>query len=170
MSRSAARGASKRGSSYVPSRSAGADAYTRKRKSRKRKVVLRGVLIGILCVLLAGGGALAMYIGGINNQLTMGLDSSTKELLADSVQYDDPFYMLLLGVDKSQERMDSAEYGEADSNYRSDSCNKEKIHNLRYGYQIRFDKATHKYEGPVCSVRQHIGSAIRVVVAPLLEI
>lgn len=56
------------------------------------------------------------------------------------------------------------------SNYRSDSCNKEKIHNLRYGYQIRFDKATHKYEGPVCSVRQHIGSAIRVVVAPLLEI
>ncbi|WP_418827445.1 LCP family protein [Paratractidigestivibacter sp.] len=121
VSRSAARGASKRGSSYVPSRSAGADAYTRKRKSRKRKVVLRGVLIGILCVLLAGGGALAMYIGGINNQLTMGLDSSTKELLADSVQYDDPFYMLLLGVDKSQERMDSAEYGEADSNYRSDS-------------------------------------------------
>ena len=86
MSRGAARGASKRGSSYVPSRSAGADAYTRKRKSRKRKVVLRGVLIGILCVLLAGGGALAMYIGGINNQLTMGLDKSTKELLADSVQ------------------------------------------------------------------------------------
>ena len=121
MSRGAARGASRRGSSYVPSRSAGADAYTRKRKSRKRKVVLRGVLIGILCVLLAGGGALAMYIGGINNQLTMGLDKSTKELLADSVQYDDPFYMLLLGVDKSQERMGSAEYGEADSNYRSDS-------------------------------------------------
>ena len=33
------------------------------------------------------------------------------------------------------------------SNYRSDSYNKEKIHNLRYGYQIWFDKATHKYEG-----------------------
>lgn len=117
----ASRGKAEPGSSYVPSRSAGAEAYTRKRKNRKRKIVVRGVLISLLCVLLAGGGALAMYIGGINNQLTSGLDKNTKELLADSVQYDDPFYMLLLGVDKSQERMESSEYGADESNYRADS-------------------------------------------------
>ena len=117
----AGRGKAEPGSSYVPSRSAGAEAYTRKRKNRKRKIVVRGVLISLLCVLLAGGGALAMYIGGINNQLTSGLDKNTKELLADSVQYDDPFYMLLLGVDKSQERMESSEYGADESNYRADS-------------------------------------------------
>lgn len=109
------------GSSYTPSRADGASTYSRKRQSRKRRVVLRGVLIGILCVVLAGGTALAAYLMNINNQLTSGLDQETKDLLADSVQYDDPFYMLLLGVDKSQERMESDEYGEADSNYRSDT-------------------------------------------------
>ena len=109
------------GSSYTPSRAAGASSYSRKRQSRQRKIVLRGVLIGLLCVVLAGGTALAAYLMNINNQLSSGLDQQTKDLLADSVQYDDPFYMLLLGVDKSQERMESEEYGEADSNYRADS-------------------------------------------------
>lgn len=82
---------------------------------------MRGVLIGILCVFVAAGVAVAMYLGDINNRLTSGLDSQTRELLADSIQYDDPFYMLLLGVDKSQERMESEEYGPDDSNFRADS-------------------------------------------------
>ena len=114
-------GAGSSSSSYTPSRSDGASSYARKRQKRRHKVVLRGVLIGILCVLLAGGSALAMYLGNINNQLTSGLDQETKDLLADSIQYDDPFYMLLLGVDKSEERMNSSEYGQSESNYRSDT-------------------------------------------------
>ena len=115
------RGGSSSGSSYTPSRSAGASSYARKRQSRNRKVVLRGVLIGILCVVLAGGTAVAAYLMNINTQLSSGLDQETKDLLADSVQYDDPFYMLLLGVDKSEERMESDEYGADESNYRSDT-------------------------------------------------
>lgn len=115
------RGGSSSGSSYTPSRSAGASSYARKRQSRNRKVILRGVLIGILCVVLAGGTAVAAYLMNINTQLSSGLDQETKDLLADSVQYDDPFYMLLLGVDKSEERMESDEYGADESNYRSDT-------------------------------------------------
>ncbi len=114
-------GAGSSSRSYTPSRSDGASSYSRKRQKRRHKVVLRGVLIGILCVLLAGGTALAMYLNNINSQLTSGLDQETKDLLADSIQYDDPFYMLLLGVDKSEERMNSSEYGQSESNYRSDS-------------------------------------------------
>ncbi len=38
-----------------------------------------------------------------------------------NVQADDPFYMLLLGVDKSEQRAESAEYGQDSSNYRTDS-------------------------------------------------
>lgn len=118
---SVSRGGASSGSSYTPSRAAGTSSYARKRQSRKRKVVLRGVLIGLLCVVLAGGTAVAAYLMNINNKLTSGLDSETKELLADSVQYDDPFYMLLLGVDKSEDRVNSAEYGADESNYRSDT-------------------------------------------------
>ncbi|WP_321971503.1 LCP family protein [Paratractidigestivibacter sp.] len=109
------------GASCVPTRAAGAASYARKRQARTRKLVIRGVLIGLLCVVLAGGSAVAMYLANINSRLTSGLDQSTKDLLADSVQYDDPFYMLLLGVDKSVERTESEEYGADDSNFRADS-------------------------------------------------
>ena len=105
----------------APSRADGVQSYTRKRQNRTRKRVVRGVLIGLLCVLLAAGGAVAMYMGDINSRLTSGLDKQTRELLSDSVQLDNPFYMLLMGVDKSEDRVNSAEYGADESNYRADS-------------------------------------------------
>ncbi len=110
-----------RAASPSHSRSAGAEAYTKKRKTRNRKVAARGVVIGVLVVLLAAGSAVAMYMNSISTKLTEGLDQETKSMLSESIQYDDPFYMLLLGVDKSEERMNSDEYGSSDSNFRSDS-------------------------------------------------
>lgn len=109
------------GTSYSRSRAAGVSSYARKRQGRTRKKVLRGVLVGILCVFIGAGIAVAAYLGDINSRLTGDLDDSTRDLLSDTIQYDDPFYMLLLGVDKSEERVNSDEYGADESNYRADS-------------------------------------------------
>ncbi len=109
----------------VPTRSAGAGAYTERRKKKSRSTILRTVLIVLAVVLIGGGTAAALYINDISARLTSGLNteqsSALREVLSDDVSLDDPFYMLLLGVDKSQERVESDEFGSSDSDYRSDT-------------------------------------------------
>lgn len=111
--------------SQVPTRSAGAAAYTERRKKKSRSTILRTVLIVLAVVLIGGGTAAALYINDISARLTSGLNSeqssALREVLSDDVSLDDPFYMLLLGVDKSQARMESDEFGSSDSDYRSDT-------------------------------------------------
>ena len=73
--------------------------YTKKRKSKKRKKIVLAVCIALLVVVLGGVGAAFAYINTINAG--------------------DPFYMLLMGTDGSEERSESAEY--AGDQFRSDS-------------------------------------------------
>jgi len=76
------------------------------------------VLIALVIVIAAAGTAVALYMNDINSRLSAGIDSSLKDQLV-TVQYDDPFYMLLLGVDEDDERDDS--WGSSQANYRSDT-------------------------------------------------
>ena len=101
------------------SRADAVDRYSsaRKRKSRFKK--LRVVLIVILVLILGVGGAAFAYIADINARVS-DVDSSIRSSLTQ-VEDGEPFYMLLLGVDKSQDRVNSDEYGAEESAYRSDS-------------------------------------------------
>ncbi len=109
----------------APTRAEGAASYADRRRKKSRGFVLRTVLIVLAVVLIGAGTAVAFYINDISARLTSGLDteqsSALREVLSDDVSLDDPFYMLLLGVDKSQERVESGEFGESDANYRSDT-------------------------------------------------
>ncbi|MDO4590572.1 MAG: LCP family protein [Slackia sp.] len=90
-------------------------ARARKRKNRKKKALV--AVLSVLVALLVGvGGALAAYVGVINGKLTGHVAQELKGVLAEPVKASDPFYVLLMGVDKSQERV--AEYGDS---FRSDS-------------------------------------------------
>ena len=105
------------------SRSDGVAVYTQRRNKKKRGFALRVTLITLLVVLVGAGTAFAFYLNNINSRLTSGLSdddsSALREQLVD-VSPQEPFYMLLLGVDKSEERV-NGEYGSSDSAYRSDT-------------------------------------------------
>ena len=104
-------------SSY--SRRATQDDYlrTRAKKKRRKKIVVG--IVAVLAALTIGVGAAAFaYIGVLNGKLTGNVGEDLKGVLADSTAPTDPFYILLMGVDKSQERADSGEFGD---NFRSDS-------------------------------------------------
>ena len=74
----------------------------------------------IVVVLLGGVGAAWAYINSIDNRLSEGVDSNLLSNLSEA-ESGEPFYMLLLGVDKDEGRAESSEYGENYSAYRSDS-------------------------------------------------
>lgn len=92
--------------------------YSKIRKSRKRKRRLVAVLIGVLTVLLLGVGSAFAYINYLNNQMNDGLTQDLLSALVPTDSSSDPFYMLLLGVDKSEDRDAS---GEFDGSYRCDT-------------------------------------------------
>ncbi len=94
------------------------DAIRSVRKRRKRKKVLTIVAVSLLVVLLVGAGAAFALVTKISSNLTDGLDSSLFDVLTPTDTPEDPFYMLLLGVDGSLERDESGEFG---GSYRSDS-------------------------------------------------
>ncbi|MDO4443219.1 MAG: LCP family protein [Slackia sp.] len=79
-----------------------------------------GALIAVFAALVIGVGAAAFaYVGVLNGKLTGDIGADLKGVLADAKAPTEPFYVLLMGVDKSQARAESAEY-EGD-NFRSDS-------------------------------------------------
>lgn len=105
---------------HAASRADGVDYYVSKRKRAKRgHHVLRIVVISLVAVLAAAGTAFAWYINNINGKLSKGLDSNLLSQLVAPAKTDDPFYMLLLGVDQDDERTE--EWGADQSNYRTDS-------------------------------------------------
>lgn len=101
------------------SRDRAADRYTAKHQKRKRRSIVKGVLITLCVCLACGGVALALYLGGIQARLSSGVDSSLLSSLSRTT-VTEPFYMLLLGTDKSAEREESG-MGTSNSDYRSDS-------------------------------------------------
>ena len=105
------------------SREGSLDRYASTRSKRKRRRGLR-VFLGILlaCVLGMGGVALA-YMNNISSKLNAGVDSALRGNLKET-KGGDPFYVLLMGVDKSQSRTQGAEsslYGNSDADFRADS-------------------------------------------------
>ena len=94
--------------------------YARARAKKKRRNNVLGVALAALAALVSGAGAAALaYVGVLNGKLTGDVGADLKGVLADAKAPTEPFYILLMGVDKSQERAESAEY-EGD-NFRSDS-------------------------------------------------
>ncbi len=127
--------------SYAPAQ--GASAYSREnahmryangkgKKGTTRRKVLIGAGIAAGVVVVGGVAAAATFVGSIGNRLNAGVDDNTRAVLQDQQvaaqelvsNWTDtsPFYMLLLGVDSNEERLeDTDEYGSDQSNYRSDT-------------------------------------------------
>lgn len=61
-----------------------------------------------LVVVLGGVGAAFAYINTINANLNEGVDDDLRDALVDTKYAGDPFYMLLMGTDGSEERSESA--------------------------------------------------------------
>lgn len=89
----------------------------KQKKRRKRRVGLTIAAV-FLVVILAGAGVAFAFISGIDRNLQDGLDDDLLATLTASDSPSEPFYMLLIGVDKSEEREESDIYGGA---YRTDS-------------------------------------------------
>ena len=94
--------------------------YIGERQQRQRKKTTKIAVIAIIAVVVCGiiVGALA-YASSLNSRITTKDENLLSSLKANSP--DEPFYMLLLGVDKGEERLEDEEYGRDDSNYRADT-------------------------------------------------
>ena len=98
------------------------NAYEDKPRKRGFRPIY-AVIIAVILLIVGAGTAAALYVSHINTKLA---EKVTPELKQELVQKEpgDPFYLLLLGIDKDQSRWegdDSADYGADNSNYRSDS-------------------------------------------------
>lgn len=87
------------------------------KKRRKRKKILTVIACSFLAVLLTAGVAVGVYFGKISSNLNSGVDKALLDALVSTDTPSDPFYVLLMGVDRSEDRVKGG-FGEA---YRSDS-------------------------------------------------
>lgn len=99
-------------------RAEGAATYAARRRRGRGHKVLRGVLITLVVLLVGAGSAFAFYLMDINGRLSNGVTDALRNQLV-AVEAQDPFYMLLLGVDKSDDR--ASEWGSSTANFRSDT-------------------------------------------------
>ena len=106
------------------SRLQGASRYTNARIGRTARTVARVTFISLLAALAVVAAIAIPYILHINSQLQNEeriTDEVRDALITESSEPGDPFYMLLMGIDRDEDRMSGTEYGADDSNYRSDS-------------------------------------------------
>ena len=103
---------------HASSRSEGAERYVAQRKEKSHSKVARrvGIVFGLIIALVVG--AVAWFTLDVNGRLAQGLDQNLRNVLAD-INPDEPFYMLLLGVDKDNIRTDA--WGDDQSNFRADT-------------------------------------------------
>ncbi len=104
------------------SRSEGPGYYIELREEEqadKRKKITRNVLI-IISVILAVGIGIGAYIFSNLPQFSTITDKSLSSALTQEAP-GDPFYMLLLGIDKSEARASTVANGEDYHNYRADT-------------------------------------------------
>ena len=102
------------------SREDAAGLYAERRRRRSRSKGLKVLALVVVCVVALGAVGAWAYLSNIEGRLNSGVDQKLRGTLT-TTEAGDPFYMLLLGVDKSEERAGSAEYGQDSSNYRTDS-------------------------------------------------
>lgn len=86
----------------------------KKQQSKKRKKIILGVVIGVLALMLIAGVAVAAFLGNISKNMNEGMSN----IGLTPTSLDKPFYMVLMGVDSSDERKAN---GGTDNDYRSDS-------------------------------------------------
>ena len=101
------------------SRSSYRPDYSKQRKQRKRRKALVASLLVVLVLVLGGAGAAFAYISGIQANMQNDVSDEMRAILADKSAPGDPFYMVLMGTDKSQWRDAQEEF--ADDSYRTDS-------------------------------------------------
>lgn len=88
-----------------------------KKKAKRKKVALVTVLV-IAVLALGGVGAAWAYMNYLGGNLNDGIDEDTLNSLVATDTPSDPFYMLLIGTDKSAAREESNTFG---GSYRTDS-------------------------------------------------
>lgn len=104
--------------STPPSRSEGVEAYHAKRRKKGRGRALRIFLVTFLVVIAGAVTAAGLYLNDLNSRLGENVTEDLRQQLV-AVEPQKPFYMLLLGVDKSEGR--SEEWGADTSNFRADT-------------------------------------------------
>lgn len=102
------------------SRNLSADYYDSRLKSQSRKKVAHATLLAILAALICTTVAVAAFVNDINSKITGKVDENLKTALT-AQEAGKPFYLLLIGVDKDEDRANDPQYGKSDSGYRSDS-------------------------------------------------
>ena len=111
---------------FTPSRETSAfydvTRYHNQERRRRRRSVLRVVALVFVALVVAASVGVGMFVANINARLSENVTEELREQLAQPKEPDEPFYMLLLGVDKDQGRVDDVDnYGADESAYRSDS-------------------------------------------------
>lgn len=95
--------------------------YRHRRMAQQRKKGIRVAVLVIVAVVLLLGAAAGIYVANINAKLTENVTSELREQLVET-KAGDPFYLLLLGIDKDESRIqDTEHYGADEHAYRSDS-------------------------------------------------
>ncbi len=102
------------------SRTDGADRYSRARRKRGRHKGAKIALGIIIAVLAIGCTAAFAFISRFSGSFGMTNDTALHSTLSEAVS-GDPFYMVLIGVDKDEYRSESSEYGSSQGAYRTDS-------------------------------------------------
>lgn len=90
----------------------------RERTKKRRKRIALGVVAVCLTLVLGGVGAAWAYLNNLDKALNKDVDADLLNSLTVTDSASDPFYMLLIGIDKDEGRESSDEYG---GSYRTDS-------------------------------------------------
>lgn len=88
----------------------------RKAQERRNPFIVAAVLVAAL--VLCGAGVAFGYYSVLSGNLHSGVDQDLLDALVETDLDDEPFYMLLLGTDASEERDETGDYGDQ---YRSDT-------------------------------------------------
>lgn len=91
--------------------------YTRRRRHRHRSLVV--VLAVVAALVLGGAGAAFAYYTTLSGNLHDGVTQDLRDALVETDLANEPFYILLMGTDGSNDRAASEEY--AGDQFRSDS-------------------------------------------------
>lgn len=96
----------------------------RYRKTEQRRARISGIKFAaaiVVAIVMLFGVAAALYVSDIDHRLTENVTDQLRQTLEHS-EPGDPFYLLLLGIDKDQGRVEDVDnYGTDSSAYRSDS-------------------------------------------------
>ena len=102
----------------IATRADGAGSYAERIKKKRHKRVAAIVIAALLVVFVGVGAAAAAFVMRLSNNIQTN-DPDLLERFSEPVALQDPFYMLLLGVDKSEGRAE--DWGADTSNFRSDT-------------------------------------------------